>query len=264
MSVVAFTFGSLGDIITLLQLADRVRKALYNTKDSSAEFRDVILELDSIVFTVAEVQKTLSLPGSDRLSQSVENALYHAMGICLDIITKMNERIAMRRMASRGAESVGAMAIDTWQRIGWTLFKKEELLVLRRRLSGQIEAINTLLALAQGDRMDRIGSQMASVNAEVACVSNEVGSVSDAVAYLREESRKPYVLIREIHRCATNLSHKLGYLWEGDPSAGDKPVTLTDILGHTVVLPWELVATERVCATGKGITSKRDADSFRS
>ncbi|TFY75605.1 hypothetical protein EWM64_g8406 [Hericium alpestre] len=150
MSVVAFTFGSLGDIITLLQLADHVRKALYDTKRASAEYRDVISDLDSIVYIVTEVQRTLSLQGPDRLSQSVENALYHAIGICLHLIAQMNERIAARRAASRNGKSVGTMAIDTWQRIGWTLFKKEELLVLRRRLSGQIEAMNTLLTLAQG------------------------------------------------------------------------------------------------------------------
>ncbi|TFY81405.1 hypothetical protein EWM64_g2603 [Hericium alpestre] len=229
MSLVAFTFGSLGDIIALLQLADQVRRALCDTRDASAEYKDLIAELYSVVYTITNVQRVLSIQGPRRLAQSVENALYHAVGVCLHLVAQMNERISTRRQAACSRGVVKMMVADVWWSIGWKLFKREEVLFLRKRLSGQVAAMNTLLTLAQSDQLDHVGDQ----------VSRFYGDYID-------ESRRQYTLIQEIHRCVTNRPHAMGYTWEAAQNPDNMPIVFTDMLGHTVTLPWEFVGTNEL------------------
>ncbi|TFY76554.1 hypothetical protein EWM64_g7458 [Hericium alpestre] len=158
MAIFAFTVGSLGDIISLIQLAKAVTKALCDSKGSSAEYFDLILEINSVVHTVESVQHELSVRGPDKLAPPVENGLHHAVRICVDLLRRMNEKIlAWRRGFSITSWIIGK---DAWLRLGWGLFTREELISLRRRLSGQIETMSILLMLCSvRERLDRFSDK---------------------------------------------------------------------------------------------------------
>ncbi|TFY77900.1 hypothetical protein EWM64_g6112 [Hericium alpestre] len=229
-AVVAFTFGSLGDIISLLQIANGVRKALCDTKGVSAEYRDLLAELDTLVYTITSAQRTLSVHDPNHLSQSVENGLYHAVQVCLRLLTQANERISVCRNAV--AKDGGSKTSNLWGRVGWMLLRKDELIALRLRLSEQIKAMDTLLTLAQGDHLKRIADQVDRTKDQLDCV--------------QLAAREQHALVMEIHRCVKKLPQRLGYLWEGDPDQDSLPIEFIFDDRRAITLPSEFFGTRQV------------------
>ncbi|EJD47454.1 hypothetical protein AURDEDRAFT_183958 [Auricularia subglabra TFB-10046 SS5] len=59
MSVVSFTFGSFGDIATLLQLAWNVRRTLHGAAEASEDIQDAIASVDSFTLALQSVKSTI-------------------------------------------------------------------------------------------------------------------------------------------------------------------------------------------------------------
>ena len=70
MSVVGFTFGSFGDIITLIQLANAVRNSLSEARGSVADCEGLLIYLDGFSQSL-EVVKTRLEPYCAPESQSI-------------------------------------------------------------------------------------------------------------------------------------------------------------------------------------------------
>ncbi|TFY76066.1 hypothetical protein EWM64_g7947 [Hericium alpestre] len=147
---VSFTFGAFGDIVSLIQLATSVSKALHESIGASMEYQELVMEVDSFVKTMNCVHHIMSFQGPDRLSPVVEDALNTSLAVCSVHIGKIANKVTGYRESLRKGGGTDQMVLDSWRKIGWGLFAKNEVLDLRRRLAEQIEVMNTLLTLAYG------------------------------------------------------------------------------------------------------------------
>lgn len=152
MALVAFTFGSLGDIIAVIDLLNEVRKALSDSTGSSAEYQGLLISLDIFHDTLEAVQDTFSPASSSRrnhtpLLPSLQNAHRQALSVSHALLKDIHARIAKYQASLRKGGS-GSMMRDSWRKIGWALFQKPELEEMRTTMMAQVETHNILLSLA--------------------------------------------------------------------------------------------------------------------
>ncbi|TFY77693.1 hypothetical protein EWM64_g6317, partial [Hericium alpestre] len=145
---VSFSFGSFGDIISLIQIGHDIIKVLRNVKDASAGYQEFHDELQSTVNAVLGVEHLLSTE-ADTIAPSVKNGLDFAVKSSLKLMERMKIKISTFLPKTKGDTSrSSAMLFYTWKRIDWELFHKGEWLDLRRRLKDQIGVMNVLLSLS--------------------------------------------------------------------------------------------------------------------
>lgn len=151
MALVAFTFGSLGDIIAVIGL-NEVRKALSESTGSSAEHQALLVSLDIFHDTLQAVRDTFSPVESlsrqhTPLLPSLQNAHRQALNASHALIKDIHARIAKYQTSLRKGGS-GSMMRDSWRKIGWALFQKPELEEMQTKMMAQVETHNIILSLA--------------------------------------------------------------------------------------------------------------------
>lgn len=96
MSLVGFTFGSFGDIITTIGLAVQVRKALSESAGSSEEYHNLLADLDSFSHLLHTVQSVhlFSSSGPDKALTSLVNAIRYALDCSKVLLGEIYAKIA--------------------------------------------------------------------------------------------------------------------------------------------------------------------------
>lgn len=139
--------GSVGDILALIELATTMVKALSKSAGASKEYQDAITELDAFTTTLNSLAARLpaASSGLTRLPPSVENALNHAVSQCRILLEDFRRRIEGYQHLVKQAGMKGGFAAS-WRRVGWGLFRKEELVALKTKLSQQMNIITVILS----------------------------------------------------------------------------------------------------------------------
>ncbi|EIM84347.1 uncharacterized protein STEHIDRAFT_170063 [Stereum hirsutum FP-91666 SS1] len=233
MALVAFTFGSLGDIIAVIDLLNEVRKALSDSTGSSAEYQALLISLDIFHDTLEAVRDTFStaspsLRNHTPLLPSLQNAHRQALSVSRALLKDIHARIAKYQASLRKGGS-GSMMRDSWRKIGWALFQKPELEEMKMKMMAQVETLNILLSLAL--RHD--------VRQQHAAVLEMDRSVQQLPILIQETIAEQRTVLFEIKHCVNELPNTLGCTWEGGMAHSQRPVVLRDALGQTLNLPLE-------------------------
>ncbi|GAW07516.1 hypothetical protein LENED_009514 [Lentinula edodes] len=232
----ALTFGSIGDIITVIELLNRVREALCDSTGSSAEYQALIVDLDVFSDILDAVKSSIS--SNTRLSpqsESLLNAHRQAVQSSHDLLKDIHGKIRKYQSSLRAGGSGNAMR-DSWRKIGWALFKKPELVQMRRKVMDQVEILNILLSISSREDAQRQRDALVAMESSVKDLSIYTRHVTLDV----QVSQDQCPTLADIHRCLTELPATLGYTWEGGSGLSQRPVILTDALGQTLRLPIEL------------------------
>lgn len=148
MSVVAFTFGSFGDVLSLINLTVKIQKALSDSRGSSEDYQALLAELDSFSEFLNTVRDALQVrDGPKKLPDSVRNAIRSVLQSSTSLLQRFYTDIERYRRNLRKGGS-GSMMRDSWMKIGWALFKQDEVREIRRKLRDQVERINALLSVS--------------------------------------------------------------------------------------------------------------------
>ncbi|KZV84400.1 hypothetical protein EXIGLDRAFT_727273 [Exidia glandulosa HHB12029] len=154
MPIAAFTFGSFGDIATILQLAWTIRKSLDESAGSVAQVRTVVADIDSFTQALQQIKAALSARAS--VPTELMNGVVHALEQCFKLLTQVKSRIDSFNSRVSGAVGAGVVR-KYWAALGWEILGgKREVELLRGRLLEQITFIQTLLAAAQSENLDEI------------------------------------------------------------------------------------------------------------
>ena len=138
------SFGySVGDFISGANLTYQVIHALSSSTGTCIEYQEAINELGCMQQTFLQVGH---LKQSQSLCPATINAVSHLVISSVEIIGKFLERTKLYQR--RLSDNRGGMA-GSWQKVGWTLFKKDELMRLRDTLHVRLNAVNVLLSTAQ-------------------------------------------------------------------------------------------------------------------
>ncbi|KDR84462.1 hypothetical protein GALMADRAFT_714501 [Galerina marginata CBS 339.88] len=138
MSVVAFTAGSLGDILATAGLAAQVVKVLYDNKSLSKECDILAIELRSLQSTLIMVEFALQRYGSTPLGEPLAHFAKPEVAQCYLALKVFEERI----VACQQALSLTGIA-SLWRKIVWAV--SDETAVLSAKLGHHRVKLVTLL-----------------------------------------------------------------------------------------------------------------------
>jgi len=138
------SFGfSVGDIISAANLTYRLIKALHGSQDAGEEYRAAINELGCVQQALIRVSCLGS--NKDFPQATFESASCIIMG-SMDIIKSFLDRTKKydRRLGGLGTPGFA----QGLRKVGWTLFKEEDMKKLREALHARLAALGVLLAAA--------------------------------------------------------------------------------------------------------------------
>lgn len=235
MSVIGFTFGSFGDVLSILKMAYDVRALLSESKGASDEYQQLLAELDTSLRTLHLVQGVFLAKDAASLPSDVQTAIQQSVSNSRTLISELYAKIARFRDSLQKGGS-GSMMRDSWRKIGWGLFKHDELVETRRRLSEQTSIIRSLLGLSNSYVCRLIGLYR----------SHRLAYFSITITRVDHQVRASHAAILEISRCVQGIPQVLGYSWEGGLNPDSRPISLVDVLGQSIRLPLELCSTWEV------------------
>jgi hypothetical protein len=131
---------SCGDFIAGANLSYRLIKALSTTQEPCIEYQEAISE-------IASLQQTFLLVSNMQPNRNLDAATINAAGFIVmssmnliaDFLAKTEEY--RRKMSTKHC-------LSNWQKMGWVLFRKDELVELKDTLHQKLSNINVLLSTA--------------------------------------------------------------------------------------------------------------------
>ncbi|EJD40692.1 hypothetical protein AURDEDRAFT_170317 [Auricularia subglabra TFB-10046 SS5] len=150
MTVVAFAFGSLGDITALLQLAWQLSTTLANLTGSSGELSQLIGDVDSFSRALKEVKAAIERRRTD-LPPDVSAGIKQALTMCYCILRGFERKIENFQIKMAGPKGPGLGVLRKyWAIVAWEILGgRTEVDSLRTRLRAHVSMIHTYLSLAQ-------------------------------------------------------------------------------------------------------------------
>lgn len=141
------SFGySVGNCIAGANLTYRLIRALSETRGASIEYQEAIQQLGSIQHTFLQVSQ---MRASNLLSQATINAASHIVQSSMELIASFLDRTKKYKEMLCGRNNALSVLTGSWQKMGWTLFKNDELKTLSNTLHIKLTAIAVLLSAAQ-------------------------------------------------------------------------------------------------------------------
>ena len=138
------SFGfSVGDLIGAANLTYRLIRALHGSQEAGEDYRGAIVELGCFQQALMGVSRLGS--NKDFPQATFESASSIIMG-SMDIIQTFLERTKKydKRLGKLGSSGFA----QGWRKVGWTLFKAEDMKKLRDTLHARLSSLSLLLAAA--------------------------------------------------------------------------------------------------------------------
>ncbi|KAK8001728.1 hypothetical protein PG991_013950 [Apiospora marii] len=144
------SFGySIGDFVAGYNVTYRLVRILAESRGASIEYQEAMVELGAMEQVFLEAG---NLVNSKLHSRDIKNGIACIVLSTVDIIDSFYERsrqyqqrLGERR--SKRARSVASLE-SSWCKVGWTLFKKEELRALKTQLHERLTSVHVLLGMA--------------------------------------------------------------------------------------------------------------------
>ena len=131
-----FVPSSFGDVVTAASLVHSIYKALSDSTGASYDYQCLISELRSFeqALKYVDVVITAAPPtGRDALIIAAE------ITTCLELLKKFDDRIKSYQNALGGRKG------SSWRKIGWTLFKADEITTFKQKISQHKQNITLYL-----------------------------------------------------------------------------------------------------------------------
>jgi hypothetical protein len=128
---------SFGDIVAASNLALTIYKALSDSTGSSFEYQCLIDELHSFHLALEYVDRIIRVTP---LGEDVIQAINAEAGRCRELLDKFWDRVKSYRKALGGGGPG-----SSWRKIGWSVFKAEEVARFRAKLSARHETVTLFL-----------------------------------------------------------------------------------------------------------------------
>ena len=132
---------SFGDIVTAANIVHSIYRALSDSMGASYDYQCLITELRSFeqVLKFVHVVNTAAPPtGSDALNIAAEIAT------CLELLNTFHDRIRPYQKGLGGGKRASWFK-NIWRKIGWTLFKADEVATFRQKISQHKQNITLFL-----------------------------------------------------------------------------------------------------------------------
>ncbi|PVH74770.1 hypothetical protein DL98DRAFT_519012 [Cadophora sp. DSE1049] len=160
----SITFGSIGDLIAVSQIAWSLGKALKDSRGSVKEYKQLGKELEDFSNVFQQVvalwqnyEDCLELEKLVAISKTVAKDT-------LDILTTFRDKLNKKYGKSFDPKGSGNCIKDTGKKIFW-LMEKSDIAELRRKLSDSSQAI-TMLAMAANGKLSKLNAETQEVRSQ--------------------------------------------------------------------------------------------------
>lgn len=141
----AFTFGSLGDILSLIQLTYNVVQIIRDAAGAPQEYQELVASLNTTLEVLNLIRGVAFAASVDILTLPVQRALDQAIKNYDAIIRDLNERLSKFQPSLRAGGSKSKVR-DFWRKVQWGSFQKKDLVEIRRKMEEQ--SINSMGVLS--------------------------------------------------------------------------------------------------------------------
>ncbi|EJD35123.1 hypothetical protein AURDEDRAFT_154936 [Auricularia subglabra TFB-10046 SS5] len=183
MPIVAFSFGSFGDIACVLQLAFQLRAVLSAASGASAEVRALVADFDQFTLAIQQAKAILEQPRSG-LQPDVRRAIQEALRRSQAVLRAAQGKI--RAFEVRMTRQLGHAAWRAhWAALAWEILGgRKEVDALRLRLSEHVALIQTYLSVASCRNQEDL---QATASRQHATLQRLQDSVQDIPRYFGPE-----------------------------------------------------------------------------
>ncbi|KAF8249098.1 hypothetical protein K440DRAFT_660383 [Wilcoxina mikolae CBS 423.85] len=214
------SFGySISDVLVVSALLSKAIGALSESSGSSSHYDELMSALYSYHRSVLEVEQICTLPVS-QFHSATKNAITHTVSLSRATLEAFLARIDSYR---------GRLHESSWRKVGWALFKEEEVRELRLKLASHAYSLNLLISTA---------GTKASLQTEARQEENRSILISQKAELenLRNEVARSIGILQQLQ---TSVSFRnIGQSWEWNEEA---PIRFEDALGRRLLLPLQLV-----------------------
>ncbi|KAJ3521381.1 hypothetical protein NM208_g13315 [Fusarium decemcellulare] len=148
---VALTFGSLGDIIALCQLAVQLGRAVGvggKVGESAKEYQQLRLDLDTLVRILMEVVATFQQHEISEELKVLDDATRSVVDQCASLIQDTLDRLQPRYHSSLSREVSGTKIKRAYKSIQWRVSEPERLRCLQEKIQEGVQRLSLLVGLA--------------------------------------------------------------------------------------------------------------------
>ncbi|KAI0134228.1 hypothetical protein BJ170DRAFT_609022 [Xylariales sp. AK1849] len=195
---VALTFGSLGDIIAVCQLAIQLGKAIgvgrRDAGGSSLDYLGLTKDLELFVAILMQVVATYQQHELTPYLDSIDIATKSVVDECATSIQETLDHVRPKYHASLRAGGSGSKMRDTYRKIEWSIREKERMQHLRDRLRDGIERLSllTMLAARKSARVDN-ATMLARIDEVRQVIRDQQTQVQQGMLAKIEEARRSIV-----------------------------------------------------------------------
>jgi hypothetical protein len=227
------SFGySVGDFIAIGSLLFKIGATLRDSTGSSADYQELVIRFDCFEELLKTVHCQIT---SSQLPRAAAQAIIAHVLKCEPLLRKFDTTTEKyKKSLSRGGS--GKKLKDSWRKIGWGMYKRDEILELFEGLGKQMDAINLLLSCfsAYVENYDltaylNLALMESYFSLTVACVA---GQVKENLTVLK--------------RIENTIPQDMS-LWTPDY----KPIKFVDALDMQIFLPFELCRNFKVITAYK-------------
>ncbi|KAI1758636.1 hypothetical protein GGR53DRAFT_516411 [Hypoxylon sp. FL1150] len=184
------SFGfSIGDFIAGADLAYKLIRVMSETRGASIEYQEALAELCGIQQTFMQITQ---LGRSEILPKATLNALAQISMPSMTIIADFLDRTKHYQSKLTKGGGLGG----SWCKVGWALYRRDELKLLRDTLHARLSAINALLAAANhlpAQKQSELPKFVSQFQVAEESTESEMGSDEDSlempVAVVQHDSK---------------------------------------------------------------------------
>ncbi|KDQ58919.1 hypothetical protein JAAARDRAFT_56926 [Jaapia argillacea MUCL 33604] len=219
----AITFGSFGDIVTLIQLSAQVISLLTSTCGSSESYQSLILDVSRLQSFLKQLDAAISaLDGPSVKNQSSFKEAIASMEACRTSLERIQRRITWNQV--RLQKMAGKSWVDMWRRVGWGLFKEAEIEGFRKEIQSYNMLIVQILASINQRSLQILRSDLTDTK----------DLIHENTATITTVECDVKIILRILQNLDGRLPSSLGYPWETDM---DTAMPYEDIFGRRYLVP---------------------------
>ena len=147
MAAAAVTFGSIGDIIAVCQLAVQLGRALSDAAGSAIRYQELRADLNTFANILMQVVATYEQRDFSPYMIQLDVATKEVVDDCAVLIQEVLDRLQARYGSSLAPSGTGSKMKDTYKKTEFCFAEKERLAAVQEKLRKNTERLTLLIGL---------------------------------------------------------------------------------------------------------------------
>ncbi|KAI1879523.1 hypothetical protein JX265_002477 [Neoarthrinium moseri] len=236
----AFTFGALGDIISLCQLSIQLSRALSSSRGSPKQYQDLRKDLDQFIRSLSEVIATFQGYEASPILDTLNRVSTEIAEECGTLVQETLDRVTNRYDASLSSGKSQGRLKDGLKKLEWAIRERDKVSELQEKLVRDSARLSMLASLAA----------IKSSRADNGTIQTRIKATEELLSRIVEDHRLS--VQTQIQDSSSGQSHalQLGIMNDHlmnqqesicpDPCRNE-PVVLEDALGNILEINWGLI-----------------------